>query len=178
MASTVTFWWFPDEEEAFLEFLERTGQVLALPFAATETKDGLVPRPFREYITAADPHQCFLLLADVAELIIEPFKVVESGTAVERCRVVDMKSCVVGYDRGKLLGSDKLTASNLYTYWDYPNPSGSSLVRKPEEFIRWAKNVLGWVHKATPEWHQYRNYRVSKRVKEAILNDGLQIVTY
>jgi hypothetical protein len=179
MASTVTFWWLPDEEETFLTFLETTGEVLASPFAGAQKKEELIARPVREYITDLHPHQCFFFSAEFSdELIIEPCKCIEGDKTVERFRVVDMKSCVIGYDRGKDLGSGKLTASNLYAYWDYPNASGTSLIRKPERFTRWAKKVFSWVHKSTPEWHMYKNYHVSKRVKEAILNGGLQIVPY
>ena len=50
------------------------------------------------------------------------------------------------------------------------------MLEKPQEFVKWAKKVVRWVYKVAPKWHQYKNYRVTKRVKEAILNEGLQIL--
>ena len=101
-----------------------------------------------------------------------------NGEAVERFRVADMPSPVIGYQRGREISPGKLTPSNLYAYWEFPATTHSSMVAKPEEFVSWAKKVFQWVYKATPCWHEYKSYRVSKRVKESILDEGLEIVPY
>jgi hypothetical protein len=179
MQAVVTFWWFRDEEESFLAFLEEAGQVMALPFRGTPKKDELKPRPLKEYIINDDPQQLFFFLTgNNQDIVIEPIESFEDGKTLECFRVVDMKSCVIGYDRGRVISSSKLTASNLYAYWAYPNASGVSMVAKSDGFVTWAKKVFSRVYKMTPDWHQYKNYRVSKRVKDAILNEGLQIAPY
>jgi hypothetical protein len=177
MPSTVTFWWFPEEENAFLDFLDTTGSVLALPFCGAKKKEDLIPCPIRDYIATVNPRQCFLFLTDFAnEIVITSFnQVIDNEMPVEKFRISDMRSSVLGYDRGVVAAPNRLTASNLYAYWEFPDPGGKVLTRKSEAFSSWGKRVMKWVLKATPEWHTYKNYRVSKRVKNAILDNRLEI---
>jgi hypothetical protein len=51
----------------------------------------------------------------------------------------------------------------------------TAILDRPAEFVRWGRKVLGWVRRQAPEWHQYRGYRVTTKVAEAI-KSGLQIV--
>jgi len=181
MRAVVTFWWFPDEEAAFLDYLESTGHVVALPFQAVKDQHEVAPRPVAEVVAGSDPQELFFGLEEhVRHAVIIRLEGFANGIKVEipHFRVSDMKSCVIGYDRGRFIEGGKMTPSNLYAYWDYPDEKGTVLKHKPADFVMWAKKVLRWVYKATPEWHEYKTYRVSKRVKAAIQEGKINIVPY
>jgi hypothetical protein len=48
----------------------------------------------------------------------------------------------------------------------------------PPSFVKWGKKVFQWIRRKAPEWNQYKGYRVTTRVKEAIDRGVLQLAEY
>ncbi len=173
MPSVVTFWQFPEEEQQFIEFLNGTGCVVAFPSGPVETESELVPQPLNDYISRYDPDQLLFGLEDFAEKRI--VKQVEFEGQPRFC-VTSMDSCLVGYRRGNFRDGNKLGQFNLAAYWTRLSDDGKSLVNKDRTFKKWAEKVFSWVREATPEWHQFKTYRVTRRVKEALLKGEIEII--
>jgi hypothetical protein len=51
----------------------------------------------------------------------------------------------------------------------------TTLIAKNDEFTSWANSVVSHVRKRTPKWHEYKTYRITNRVAEAVEN-GLELV--
>jgi hypothetical protein len=172
MADVMTFWWHPDEEAAFLDFLESEKTPLAVPWDKVLSRELLVPVPVRN-VLGNNLSSVFLLDSQHAEkLVISFFEDPDGGYY----RVSDMESCVVGYDRARFLADGSLMTANLYFYRRYPNATADALVEKPAEFIKWAKKVMGWVGKATPR--KVRDRRGSERIALAVDHGLVQLAPY
>jgi hypothetical protein len=170
--SVIGFFWFPDEEASFLDFLDTTGSILALPFERLADSKLATPKPLREFILLQDPTQLFLTPSSLEpEVVVSRFMLNES----EVFRVDDMNSPVLGYQRARTDAAGVLHMGNLYGYWDYPSEDASGMLMKSPEFVQWGKAVVSKVRRMTPKWHQYKNYRASDRVKEALLSGSLQV---
>jgi hypothetical protein len=87
-----------------------------------------------------------------------------------------MRPDVVSYSRGRLRGS-VLTQSNLCIYWEYVSNDCSHMVRKSEAFLKWAKRILDWVRRRTPEKVEYNGYpyRATRRVAHAVRQGTLRV---
>jgi hypothetical protein len=169
----VTYWQFPDEETAFLNFLHTTGTVVAIPSHPVDGEDELRPQPLMEFIIRHDPDQVLVGLEEHAvQRVLEP--IVLWGKP-QLC-VASASSCLVSYRRGKFRDTSKLGQFNLSASWRCLNETQTALLDKDPGFKKWAEKVIRWVRKSTPEWHQYRGYRVTRRVKEAIERGELGIV--
>jgi hypothetical protein len=75
---------------------------------------------------------------------------------------------------------NKLGQSNLSAYWAYPNQTGTQMVQKDAEFVRWAKSVFSWVQRETPERIDCNGhaYRATKRVLSAVRAGEVEAVLY
>src|SRR5438128_869348 len=165
MRAVVTYWQLPEDEHDFLDFLSSTGEVVAMPDHWVKTKEELEPKPVRSFIREQDPAQLlFGLRHHATQAIIKP----EQKNGERWFSVSDMKSCLIGYARGRLRDKNMLGQSNLHAYWDYVDDSTMTLQIKDPEFIKWGKAVLAWIRKVTAEriechGHQYR---ATERVKD------------
>jgi hypothetical protein len=73
MAVSVTFWRFPEEEDAFIRFLDTSGPIVAMPKGKVRDKSALVPLPLRDLL-ARDPASIVMWLRDsIEELPIKTF---------------------------------------------------------------------------------------------------------
>lgn len=167
----VTFWWFPDEEPAFLTFLQSTGEILAIStlvasdpgaFHATAVSDAIQKDPDQILIAPA----CFAL---------RPIIAFSDMSGSRRYYVSSMTSCLLAYKRGRFRERGQLGQSNLSASWKRLDQAKAAMVDKDPDFRRWGERVLRWVRKATPEWHEHKGYRVSRRVKEALTSGEIQI---
>lgn len=176
MPSVVTYWQLSEDERDFLDFLQSTGPILALPAHWAESKNDLIPQPISVLIERDDPDQ----------LVFGPDEHMSNAT-IERREVGgstyfginQMKSCVACYRRGKLRNG-KLAQSNLSAYLEYPTEDASKLVKKDPVFVRWVRRVTAWVREVTPERVERNgyHYRATTRVKAAVGDGLLEAVLY
>ena len=171
MASVVTFWQLPEEESAFLEYLESTGDIVGVPWSKVPDRALLEPTPLQTLISQ-DPDSVLLGRRELlGEMPINTFN--EDG--ITTYAVAASKAPMLIYGRGKWRAKNKLGASNLSGDWTTVSDDGSGIIDKPEAFAKWGRKVIAWVRKRTPHWHQYERYRITAAVAEAIKH-GLEIV--
>jgi len=171
MISAVTFWRFPEEEDEFVRFLLSSGQIVAVPKGKVRDKSLLTPIPLTELLQQNPPQILLWLPTLVKGLPIRSYSE-EDG---ESFGVLFTRVPVLTYRRGQFRAPNQLTPSHITGNWTVPSADQSRILHQPDDFIKWGKKVLEWVRKQTPEWHQYKNYRITKRVSEAI-RSGLAIV--
>jgi hypothetical protein len=172
MPAAVTFWRFPEEEEDFIRFLQSSGPVVGVPKGKVKDKSQLNPAPVADLLARNPPS----VLLGLPNLLREwPIRVYHDERG-ESYAVLFTCVPVLTYRRGQLLAPNQLTASHISGDWTVPSEDKSKVVDQPEEFIKWGRKVLAWVRKETPEWHEFKTYRVTRRVSDAI-KSGLQIVT-
>lgn len=174
MPAVVTFWQLPDEEEVFLRYLESTGIVVAMPDHWVKNKEELFPQPIRKFIAEHNPDQLlFGLEQQLTNLSFEPRE-----HAGERGFMYPdtMKISVLVYSRPKYRDKGKLGESNLAAYWTCLDESRTSIIDKDPEFVKWGKKVLAWARRHTPEGHEYKGDRVTKRAKEAAERGIVELV--
>ena len=75
-----------------------------------------------------------------------------------------MASSFVRYDRGQFRTEDELATSNLCYYSG--SYRGQQWVPQPETFMKWAKKVLDWIRRHTPE--SVRVYRCNYEIRATI----------
>jgi hypothetical protein len=176
MTVVVSFWRFPEEEEAFLDFLDKTGNVVAIPYQNFHNLEAIKPQPLREMIKNSDlnsaSHSLLIGLEHWMDQIrVNPY--FHNGGNI--FAVSYLYSPLIVYDRGQFREPNKLGMSNLCTTRSYYD-DGKKLIYKPDEFVKWGKKVFSWVRKETPEFHQYKTYRLTLRVAEAVRNNLIDIV--
>jgi hypothetical protein len=170
--SGVQFWQFPNEEEAFLTYLEKTGTIIAFLRGKFRHKDEFDPMPLEELLKKYNPEELYFCLDHYFKDVV-----IASYTDSEgEYFVIDLyKSPLIGYTRGRLLDSDRLSTCSLEAYWSYSIDRKTS-AEKQTDFVQWAKKVFRWVQKATPEFYQHKHCRITSRVAEAIQNNQVDLV--
>jgi hypothetical protein len=173
MPSVLTFWQLPEEEAAFIEYLQTTGNVLALPSRWVKTREELSPQPIRAYLETHDPPQIsFGLEQHLKDISPEP-RIYEGESGF--MQPSEMEFCLIGYNRPRFRRNTELGQSNLAAYWQRLDPEARILVEKPPEFVRWGKAVFAWLRRHTPEWHQ-KWYRVTQGAMAAKLCGKVEFV--
>src|SRR5262249_12326598 len=81
---------------------------------------------------------------DILKPVISPLP-----SAPHEKRVEIMASSLLGYSRGEFRSKSELAQSNLFYYSGCF--IGEEYRQKPAAFLRWAKNVCGWVRRHSPE---------------------------
>jgi len=134
MPEVLTFWQFAEEESTFLQFLQRTGTVLAFPGQWVQTREELVPQPIQSLVGKSIPSDL--------RFSLEPFAVEASleiieleGQQLYGISLID--SCVLDYTRGRFRGKNKPGFSNLYAYF-----TTSRKQEKDPQFVKWVKKNL------------------------------------
>jgi hypothetical protein len=127
----------------------------------------------QEVISEKDPESLMLTIEQLAPSIVTAEAIVD-GESIFAPDL--MRSPGIAYQRGKLRSESELGASNLASYKSFPSDDASHLIKKPDRFIKWSNKVYRWVRTWTPEWHEYRGYRVTRAVKKAIDEGTLRIV--
>jgi hypothetical protein len=169
--SVLACWWLPEEEAHFLDYVEKTGDVLAFPAEGAETMDKLVARPLRAYILREKPSAIvFGMDKYLTPELIHYTKVDEPK---ESFRVSVLESCVIEYTRATL-EEGQLSVANLSFFTGYDTPR-SEYITKPEGFLHWARNVFRWVRRTTSELHPQKGLRMTPAAMQA-LRQGLKLV--
>jgi hypothetical protein len=176
MPSVVTYWQTTEDESDFLRLLRSTGGAVALSASWMNTKDELVPQDVEAFLDRYDPDQ--LLLAQDEDAFLQEIESREFHGDL-RFGIPPMKACTIAYRRGKLRNG-RLGQSNISAYLDYPTDDRLGLITKPDKFVRWVNNVIGWVRNATPERIECNGhaYRATKHVKAAVLEGKLEVSLY
>jgi hypothetical protein len=167
MASTVTFWQLPSEDSVFLGYLARSGVVIAIRHMEAVPDPSLIrPLPVADLIGRTDAHRVYLTLQSIATqpLPLQRWEPESPGAAVRYSLQYDFPAIV--YDAGTLADC-QLSQSNAAAY-----PS-----RAPPAIAKWMRRVFAWLRRVTPQWHEYRGYRVTELAAKAAL-DGLSLVPY
>jgi hypothetical protein len=177
MAAVVTFWRFPDEEERFLRYVVKTGDIWACTGERVTDVKRLEPRPIIELIREHDPDA--VLFGPREFMDRSPIKRYEHEGEIRYGRYF-MNVPLISYTRGRFRSPRELGLSNMCAEYDdlatdEHDPECQYLVRRPEAFIKWVQRVFAWIRRDTPKWHQYKGYRVTERVAEEIAK-GLEIV--
>jgi hypothetical protein len=174
MPRAVTFWRFPDEEARFLDYLDKTGEIIACTHERMPepTSPLLEPRPIRQLIDEQDPismafgPRAFMDMAQIDEFELDGR--ISYGRWYTRVPLM-------AYTRGKLYEPGRLGHTNLV--FDSWRSSGTlddpSFTPQPPEFVAWGKRVLNWARRHTPRVVAYK--RMTERVF-AELDGGLELV--
>ncbi len=168
--AAVTFWWLPEEEQRFLDYLLKTGDILACRFGPVSEPELLKAEPLVEFIAEHDPRNVMFGPREFMDQA-KVWPVERDGRAFYVHSY--SKDPLIVYSRALFRAPGELVQSNLCTKWKRIDPDLPYLVDKPAEFIQWGRRVFAWVRRATPE--KYREYRISKRVAEE-LDQGLELV--
>ncbi len=164
MAVNITFWYLPEDEKEFLDFIKKDERVVALPFENTtpvakselSTPDQLIQRE--------NCAQMFLTLNS----LLEEVKWVGYESEGKKLYGIDaVNSPVISFSRSVFRGENKLGQAAISAQLEKLTKNRKNLVDQKEEFISWVNKVFTFVRKSTPEFHQYKSYRISKRVIEA-----------
>ena len=98
----------------------------------------LIPQPIGLFVARYDPDQLVFGL-EKHLLAIQIEEHVVNGKI--RFALPYMDPCAMTYRRG-MLYNRKLTLSTVSAYWNYPSADKSVMVKKDNEFVRWAKKVM------------------------------------
>ena len=176
MASIVGYWRLPEEDGRFLDYLEKTGDVVACSARGVHDPLLLSPRPVREYVEREDP-EC-LLMAPREYMDRAPItSCLHKGCLTYGRSYLD--SPLLDFCRGRFLESGTLEQSNLcfestILVSDGVNRDLDHLEPQPAGFVAWARKVQRWVRRNTRQFGYYRTYRATARVVAAV-EDGLEL---
>lgn len=176
MASVVTFWQMPDEEDHLFRHLAKREDACAIPFSEAVTDPSLIiAMPMESLVGRCASNRLYLTLREFAK--VPPLHAWAPDDRNERTRYsLPMSFPAIVYDAGTL-ADGRLSQSNVSAYssvWDEAAKASRSM---PEGFVKWMRRVMGWLRRATPDWHEYESYRVSKKAAQAAMN-GLVLVPY
>jgi hypothetical protein len=174
--SGVTYWQLPTEEAAFFEYLAGTGEVYAIPHKQpVGSPEQIQAQPLATFLGRPDRARLYLTLREYA-LAPSLFEIRPADPAqpVRYTLAADFPS--VMYTPGTIEGG-RLAQSNASARTYYVDAARQVVQKMPEPFMRWLKKVMGWIRRATPEWHEYRGYRVTRQAAAAA-SAGLILVPY
>jgi hypothetical protein len=174
----VTFAQLPEEEPAFLAFVQKSGDVWARAVRDNAESPKFEPLPLGEFLArfAADIRayssvDVYLGLRDdvlYPELwfqevteggtqvpfiqngsVVPGVHTIVGGTKVNRKFIDPRGSKLVRYKRGEFRSVDELAASNLG--FQPGTFKGETWIAHPASFMKWGKKILDWMRRHTPE---------------------------
>lgn len=174
MVAGFTFWQLPDEEKAFLDFVDGTGTIVAIAQGPVDSDKELLLRPFREYIDTHDPTLLFFGPREhVLLAVVEPLGHGET----KQLFITHHTSCLLRYERGGFRGeSGELSPFALSGYWQRLNDNKTGYLNKDPAFKKWGEKVLRWMRTRTVKNDQPMGNRITAHAKEAIGKGTLRIV--
>src|SRR5215471_4000827 len=172
MADAVTFWSFPEEEPAFIEFLESTGPVVGVRKGKVPDKAQLHLSPLRSLLAEGVDSVLVGLPALVGELPIRAYP----EPAGESWAVLFTRIPVLTYDRAIWRSPERLGSSHISGSWTILSDDKTQVLDQPAEFVKWGRKVLAWVRKQAPESRELSGHRITRKVSEAIKSSGIQLV--
>jgi hypothetical protein len=163
----------PEEEEAFLDFLEGTGAIVAYPDHWVRSEVEVSPSPLRSYLAAHDPVQLDLgLEAHVEDVTIEN----QWKSDEQFFYLSTIRSCLIGYSRPCFRNGNQLGQSNLAAYLDFLKDGALQL--KPDWFQSWVKQVFTWAKKHAKKKcaHQGFSYPATPLVLKLVEEKQIEVV--
>jgi hypothetical protein len=173
MAAVLSFYQLPDEEETFLDYVESTGKIIAVPFEIVRTRSDFTPLLLRECLNRFNPNLVAFGLEEHSELIKIGAYFDKQG---EYFTVSLMASPLIAYTRSRWRAPQQLGMSNLAAYWSYPNENGTAMLDHPGEFIKWAKKIFRKGREIAPRWPEHESLRMTPLVADAI-REGVKLVS-
>jgi hypothetical protein len=177
MATGLTFWQMPEEQDRFLRHVSEAGGVLAIShFEALSDPKDLRPVPLAAFVGLRDFKRLHIFLAEFADDI--PIHEFPSGPGQSRplYGVDTMSSPSLMYTPGAMV-DEALSQSNLSTCWTCLDAAKRVIVDKPPAFRKWGERVFRWMRRATPEWYGFRGYRCTRTAADRA-KSGLRLVLY
>jgi hypothetical protein len=171
MPMNITFWCLPEDEKEFLSFIEQDNRVVALPL---ENSSPLIDKEQirlpSQLIDKEKVSRMFLVL----KTHLEQVKYIQYEKDGKTLFGIDaVNSPVVSYSRSIFREKNILGQGSISAYVDMLD-ANKKLVAKSDEFTLWAKKIISHARKKTPKWHEYKTYRITERVDEA-LREGLAL---
>lgn len=174
MPSIVSYWQLPDEEEKFLTYLDRSGDILACTWDSVLDPAELEPRPLRAYLSEETPDRVVFAPSEfmdpgyITSYVREErrwyLRYHGKGPLIDYCRPV--------WRSPQTLGKARLTYVSSVWMTDGVNEDLGYAEPQAPEFLAWARRVLSWMRRHTQR-HGY--YRATPAVL-AELDNGLQLV--
>jgi hypothetical protein len=174
-----TFWQLPEEEPEFLGFLNSTGNVIAFPDYGVVSPDERKPTPLEDYLRkCSSPYHFLFGLERFADRICGKYStkfLAREGHGHHHTDV--FSSWVMGYSGAQLRDLNKLSKSNLFTYFTARKTGDPDDDAKKAEFKRWVNKVFAYAKKRSPESVELHShfYPATKKAKEAAVSENIQL---
>jgi hypothetical protein len=163
MTASVQYWRLPDEEGDFVEYLQSLEPTMAIPLRTVETPEALVWKPVAEALHDSD--NAFLI---TPSRFVSDMKVHRIDTPLDRGFTASVSATpAIHYSRGRLLKPRRLSSAALSADWTHLAEDGKTVVDKPADFVRWARNVMQWVRRVAPGWYLHKSQRITPKAEEA-----------
>ncbi len=172
--SVVTFWWMPEDEKAFLDYLGARHEIVAFTAPWKKRPEEVVPRDFGLLVAQADEAKLMFGCADhMRGKIVESHEFPGSGL---RYNVTCESSCLLWFSRDLRHPVGKLSLRSIGVYWDRHDTSTRTVTPKPDDFQKWGRAVMRWIRERTPEKEGL--YRTSALVKKAIADGSVEVIAH
>lgn len=176
MATGLTFWQMPDEQDAFLDYVAKTGDILAISdFEAVPLRENLRPVPVADFMGHSFK-RLHIFPSEFANCIVIREWPPDAQHVAPIYSIDTAPSPLIMYTPGSLTDG-ALSQSNLSTNWSCLDATGRIIVDKPRGFRPWGERVFRWLRRATPEWYGCRSYRCTS-MAAGRAEDGVRLVLY
>jgi len=177
MATGLTFWQMPEEQDRFLEHVAETGDVVAIShFEALPQRKDLRALPLAAFVGSRDFKRLHIFPTEFADdILIHEFPP-GPHQAQPLYGVDTSRSPILMYTPGSIV-DEALSQSNLSACWTCLDEAERVIVDKPPAFRKWGERVFKWLRRATPEWYGCRGYRCTPSAADRAQN-GLRLVLY
>ena len=160
MSSVFSFWRLPEEEATFLDYLDRTEDMVACVYTHSTDPADLQAAPLRELIADRDPED--ILIAPRPFMDMTPIFSLKLDGELNYSRYYG-DGPVICYTRPQWREPGQLGRSNLCynSQRGLPDPDGtewyhSVYVPQPPEFLAWGRRVMAWNRRHTKPHGHYR----------------------
>jgi hypothetical protein len=172
MVESIAFWYLPDDEDELLQFIDKDNRAVVVPLkSAVPISEELVCSPSQMIAKENPTRMCLILKPHLSQ--VRYVKYEEDGETLFGIDAVN--SPVISFRRSLFRERDKLGRGSVSAHLEKLVTDKKALIAKPDDFISWTKSVMLHIKKMTPKWHQYKSYRLTERVAEAMKN-GLELV--
>lgn len=167
MKSVFTFWQMPDETKRFVDYLSKTGDVLAIDAVWVASEQEVIPKPIEEVLKDTRIRELEIGLANHFTKARLEVKVL-NGKVIKGYDIVDAP--LLRYSIGNLVNGT-LSQSNVCAYWSATNGS------KPQSFVKWGKQVFSWLRKAADSKILFQGfpYRATAAASQAAVAGLLRV---
>ncbi len=176
MASVLTFWRLPEEEAKFLDYLDKTGEIVACIYKRFSDPEQVEVSPIREAITDYESED--LLIAPRRFMNMTPITSVEIEGVTRYGRYYG-DGPVICYTPPIWRAPGQLAQSNLCFdtnrgIRDDTSLHGYTFEPQLPEFMSWARRVMAWTRRHTTPCGYYR---ISPGAAAAVAAGDIELVT-